>query len=609
MSREIHLTRARVTLFLLAIAASASAKTIYVDAHSPGGGGTHWTDAYTYLQDALADAELAAEPVEIRVAQGIYRPDEGSGVTKGVRTETFQLINGVTLKGGYAGAGEADPDARDVDLYETILSGDLDDNDVVAATPSDLLTEPTRAENSYHVVTGHDTDATAVLDGFTITAGNADSDDWDEGGGVYCFKGSPTFLHCDFVDNSARSGGGMAIDQGVPTVIDCEFVGNSARGGGGIIIGENNDPNLILTDCTFINNTARSDGGGINTSSTITLMNCTFFGNQSMFGSGGGSMFRAKGTITELTDNKPTLIHCTFINNFARIDGGGMCANVVTPRLVNCTFAGNHAEYSGGGMFFFMFEFQIPSVTNCILTGNTAGEGGGGFYSTHDNTQFSNCTITNNHAGGDGGGYSLDRHIGTPAFNNCIFWGNTADGEGPQISIKTVGRTVVTVHNSNVQGGKLDVCIGNAINTTLAWDDAKNIDMDPLFVDADGADNIVGTEDDNLRLLMDSPCIDTGDNSAVPVGIEDDLNGFPRFIDGLCSVDTGNGTAPIVDMGAYEFLRSDIDSDGDVDLGDFSQFSLYWGNIDCGDCRGADLTCDGDVDGDDLKELADNWLK
>jgi hypothetical protein len=45
-----------VLLALQAIVASVNAKTIYVDAdRPPGGGGTNWTDAYKYLQDALAD--------------------------------------------------------------------------------------------------------------------------------------------------------------------------------------------------------------------------------------------------------------------------------------------------------------------------------------------------------------------------------------------------------------------------------------------------------------------------------------------------------------------------------------------------------------------------
>jgi len=72
----------------------------------------------------------------------------------------------------------------------------------------------------------------------------------------------------------------------------------------------------------------------------------------------------------------------------------------------------------------------------------------------------------------------------------------------------------------------------------LGTDGGGNIDSDPLFVDADGGDDIVGTGDDNVRLLPCSPCIDAGDNSVVTVGI--DLDGNERIV---------NGT---VDMGAYE---------------------------------------------------------
>ena len=59
----------------------------------------------------------ATKPVEIRVARGIYKPDQGAGITPGDQTASFQLLNGVTIQGGYAGAGASDPDARDVDLY------------------------------------------------------------------------------------------------------------------------------------------------------------------------------------------------------------------------------------------------------------------------------------------------------------------------------------------------------------------------------------------------------------------------------------------------------------------------------------------------------------
>src|SRR5829696_3772240 len=95
--------------------------TIYVDANSPdlgpGQTGTSWALAYTDLQQALASA-VAGD--EIRVADGTYRPTTGVD-----RNATFQLKSGVSVLGGYAGVGSADPDARDANGYRSFLSGDI----------------------------------------------------------------------------------------------------------------------------------------------------------------------------------------------------------------------------------------------------------------------------------------------------------------------------------------------------------------------------------------------------------------------------------------------------------------------------------------------------
>ena len=147
--------------------------TVYVDDSATGlGNGTSWANAYTSLQAALS---AAVAPEEIRVAQGTYKPTLGTD-----RTVSFVLRNGVSIIGGYAGYGAPDPDARDVTRYASILSGDI-------GTVGDT------SDNSYHVVVGSGTDATAVLDGFTITAGNADGDvsHMNCGGGMYNSAGSP----------------------------------------------------------------------------------------------------------------------------------------------------------------------------------------------------------------------------------------------------------------------------------------------------------------------------------------------------------------------------------------------------------------------------------
>ena len=94
---------------------------------------------------------------------------------------------------------------------------------------------------------------------------------------------------------------------------------------------------------------------------------------------------------------------------------------------------------------------------------------------------------------------------------------------------------------SDIQGGLAGngVYYSNSSLTNLGG----NIDENPRFVAAG-----IG----NLRLFDNSPCIDAGDNTAVPSGILVDLDGNPRFIDFPPPGGTGNGSSPIVDIGAYE---------------------------------------------------------
>ena len=89
-----------------------------------------------------------------------YTPTAGTD-----RSATFQLIDGVSIYGGFAGS-EASLGERDWETNETILSGDLLRDDGPDFTNN--------SDNSFHVVTGSGTDGTAILDGFTITAGNDD---------------------------------------------------------------------------------------------------------------------------------------------------------------------------------------------------------------------------------------------------------------------------------------------------------------------------------------------------------------------------------------------------------------------------------------------------
>ena len=270
---------------------------VYVDVDANGyNNGTSWEDAYNYLQDALEDANISPG-CEVWVAEGTYRPDEGAGVEPNDREATFELINCVGIKGGYAGFGEPEPDARDIGRYETILSGDLKGNDREGVDPYDLLSDPCRAENSYHVVTGSGTDETAVLDGFTITGGNANGpgypgypDYYDSGGGMYNYGGwptysSPTITNCTFSGNSAYGGygggrgGGMYNSGGSPKVTNCIFNGNVAYYGGGMY-NYSYPGNSKVTNCTFTGNVAGAYGGGGIYGYNTTVTNCILWDNE-----------------------------------------------------------------------------------------------------------------------------------------------------------------------------------------------------------------------------------------------------------------------------------------------------------------------------------------
>ena len=113
------------------------------------------------------------------------------------------MKNGVGVYGGFVGT-ETLRSQRDPVAHVTILSGDI-------GTPN------VSNDNSHHVVTaGATVTATGVLDGFTITAGQADGANPNErGGGIWINGGSPTFAQLTITGNFALAqGGGLRITSG-----------------------------------------------------------------------------------------------------------------------------------------------------------------------------------------------------------------------------------------------------------------------------------------------------------------------------------------------------------------------------------------------------------
>ena len=380
-----------------------------------------------------------------------------------------------------------------------------------------------------------------VLEGFTITGGTGTDpgDGFPRGGGIMNFGTSPTVTNCMFLENSADFGSGMFnFESSSPAVTNCTFTANTADFfGGGMYNNLNSNP--TVTNCTFRGNSANFGGGMFNfDGSSPTVTSCTFTGNTAAFD--GGGIYTSDG-------DSLTVTNCTFSENTGS-DGGGISNGFSTATVTNCTFVGNTACCSGGGMSNFI---SSTTVTNCTFSGNSANVGGG-TRNQRGSTTVTNCTFSGNSANFFGGGMENFETIDV-IVTNCILWDNAPDQIIDGLNSEN------TVWYSDVQGGWLGL-------------GSNNIDADPMFVDPDNGD---------YRLLPGSPCIDAGDNTAVPVGVTTDLDGNPRFVDDPYIVDTGNGVPPVVDMGAYELCLWDCggDHDGNVGIVDFLALLAQWNQV------------------------------
>ncbi len=265
---------------------TAQADTIYVDASCPGGDGSIG-NPYCSIQTAI---DNAADTDEIVVAPGTY----------------FETID----FGGKA---------------ITLRSSDGPEVTIIDAT------------GFFHVVQCvNDEGPDTVLDGFTITGGNANGVGPNARGGGMFNGGSPTVYNCTFTANSAIEGGGMinfavaGTPSSRPTIIGCTFEGNMAGVGGGMV---NLNSNPTVTNCTFRGNTSDQHGGGmLNTVSGPIVTNCTFRGNSAIIR--GGAMYM-----------------------------GFEC----TPTVTNCTFSGNSAMIGRGLSFSAQCCASDLTMTNCIL--------------------------------------------------------------------------------------------------------------------------------------------------------------------------------------------------------------------------------------------------
>ncbi len=206
------------------------------------GNGYSWADAHGDLQ-AMINASAAGN--EVWVAAGEYQPASG---------QSFIMKEGVKIYGGFAATGNPVMADRNYATNVTILKGN----------------NASVVNNTLNVLTN-----AALLDGFTITGGNAAA-----GGGIHNQTSSPLMKNLVIKGNTATNGGGVHLSNGSDGVqlLNSLIIDNTAQTGGGIYI--NGVTQLgILTNLTISNNTA-SNGAGVSFgSAAIVIRNSIIWGN------------------------------------------------------------------------------------------------------------------------------------------------------------------------------------------------------------------------------------------------------------------------------------------------------------------------------------------
>lgn len=576
-------------LVCLTFACSTFGETIYVNANAGGGNnGQSWTNAFLSLSDALSTATAGDQ---IWVSAGTYYPTAGSN-----RSISFVIPSGVEILGGFPNSGNPTLANRNPQNNATILSGDIDQSG-------------TLANNSYTLIYTKDVNANTVLDGFTVTGGNANGGVatnfpvlLENGGAAWYNEASnfvnsnPTIRNCIFSENYASNRGGAMYHKAAsgantnyiientvfqnnnaareggaifnaqsgsgsfcnPTVSNTTFQANTAGQSGGAIYNNGaffGEISGTYTDCDFTNNLATANEGAAvynnaffqgNTNPIFT--NCNFIGNNANPGSGGAIYTDASGGGT----GNFKVINCLFENNSSDVYGGAICNIIsnggeINPTYANCIFKGNTSVNGGATYSRVAFGGEIDVlVTNCVFYDNVGSIGGAIYQNATGSTSFGNTQVANSIFQDNTAGFSPTFHLtGTPTINvnnslfdvsNCLA---LVQGEGS--------------NESNCNGGIL-------------------YNQNPQFVNPSAGD---------FHLLPSSPAIDAGNNSDVPSYLTTDSDGNSRIAGG------------VVDMGVYEQVNNNSDTDGD-------------GIFDTADnCPLTPNPNQADVDGDGVGTLCD----
>lgn len=397
-----------IFLFIFLSALRSDAAIRYVTVSGAGAmDGTAWANAFpgTSLQAAI---NASAPGDEVWVAAGTYITTSTAN-----RNIYFNMLNGVAIYGSFAGTEISLSQRIFTCGFSSVLSAEIGAAGI--------------ADNSYHVISNTSLNSTAILDGFTITGGNANFD----------IPGNDSRSHGGGMLNLASNGGLCS-----PTIRNCLFMNNTAVFGGGMFNNGFNtgNANPVLINCILAFNTATLGGGGMDNfgyagSASPSLTNCIFYSNTAVqragamycWGGGGGNA-------------SPVILNSAFINNSSadggafvsdRTNTGGGSSGTADPDIRNSILWGNTAAGAGPQFFIlgaasFTVTYSVIDISNQNPPHIITGPGTGNifiapvFFNAADADGADNCWLT-----ADDGlqlqlispGIDAGDNTGTPAFD------------------------------------------------------------------------------------------------------------------------------------------------------------------------------------------------
>lgn len=519
----------------------------YVDDDAPSSGnGTSWSTAFQTIDDALAAVVASSCIEEVRVAQGTYYVDGGTGD----EDARLKVCPGLSLSGGWRGLGTGGPsDDYNPKKFVTTISGEIGNpGSITDNSTGFIVVESTACPAT--------PDAITRIQGFVFTKMYADVTSIStsrEDVGIRAIDSTLLVAQCTFTDNLATAysvgsviGGGGLIDYGATssgtpeylTIVECSFIENT--------IYDLSDSSSIMPTLGIVTaRFSREDSSGFN------LARCTFKDNTGealilvdSFQSGNFTIsdtLLAENEVDTCIYNYGRFLspyrygliqHCTFTEN----DQAGTPSHAV---ISSSNFAGESLfmhnsifDTSAGSVQFFVNEDYVNG--SGTITGPDV---------------ITNCWLS------------------TPPAGTGSYSGNI----GPGGSFTTPG--FVSVNSGNFNLLPTSPCVDRADNPR-------------------GTDNLVVKSPDELPLLASDPI---------------DLAGHPRYVD-MPSTDTGItggvGGTVLADLGALEVQTDwDCNNNGTPD----SQ-EILMGSATDADGNGVIDSCGTDCDSNGIEDAADIYL-